>query len=220
MNLNNVLIMTGDLNIRDNNRDLLYLHHSTHADILREIADSLNLELSSSIDQISTQYMDNPQDSNLVLDLIFLHTNTEEFNNHMISLDFQSLSNHTSLSVYIIIKNSEKEKKFVNKLRNKISCINTTNIYNCEKLEEVTQEFTSIVEELWYKYSKYVNITKCSKVWWNEECNKDPTEYQTSRRRIHWIKYRKTVKIAKQIFFDNRIQEIISTNKKPWDLKN
>ena len=59
MNLNNILIMTGDFNIRDNNRDLLYLHHSTHADILREIADSLNLELSSSIDQISTQYMDN-----------------------------------------------------------------------------------------------------------------------------------------------------------------
>jgi len=60
MNLNNVLIMTGDFNIRDNSRDLLYLHHSTHADTLREIADSLNLELSSSINQISTQYMDNP----------------------------------------------------------------------------------------------------------------------------------------------------------------
>jgi len=55
--------------------------------------------------------MDNPQDSNSVLDLIFLHANTEEFNNYIISLDFQSLSNHTSLSIYIIIKNSEKEKK-------------------------------------------------------------------------------------------------------------
>ena len=133
--------------------------------------------------------------------------NAEEFNNHMISLDFQSLSDHTSLSVYIIIKNSGKEKKFVNKLRNKISCINTTNIYDCEKLEEVTQEFTSIVEKLWYKYSKYVNITKCSKVWWNEECNKDSTEYQTFRRRIHWIKYRKTVKIAKQIFLTTEFKK-------------
>ena len=56
--------------------------------------------------------MDNPQDSNSVLDLIFLHANTEEFNNYIISLDFQSLSDHTSLSIYIIIKNSEKEKKF------------------------------------------------------------------------------------------------------------
>ena len=48
--------------------------------------------------------MDNSQDSNSVLDLIFLHVNAEEFNNHMISLDFQSLSDYTSLSVYIIIK--------------------------------------------------------------------------------------------------------------------
>ena len=54
MNLNNVLIMTENFNIRDNDWDLLYLHHSTHADTVRKIADSLNLELSSPIDQIST----------------------------------------------------------------------------------------------------------------------------------------------------------------------
>jgi len=173
MNLNNVLIVTGNFNIRGNDWDFLYLYYLTHTDTLREIADSLNLELLSFIDQISTQYMDNPQDSNSVLDLIFLHANTEEFNNYIISLDFQSLSDHTFLSIYIIIKketiqdrkqtiikNSEKEKIFVNKLRNRISYIDTTNIYDYEKLEEVTQEFTSIAERLWYKYSKYVNITK------------------------------------------------------------
>ena len=31
-------------------------------------------------------------------------------------------------------------------------------------LERVMQEFASIMEELWYKYSKNVNITKYSKV--------------------------------------------------------
>ena len=67
-------------------------------------------------------------------------------------------------------------------------------------LEHTTQEFTSITEELWYKYSKSINITKCSKAWWNEEYNRDLANYQTSRRRTDWIKYRKLVRTAKKTF--------------------
>jgi len=87
----------------------------------------------------------------LVIDLIFLYANVEEFNNHTISPDLQSLSNHTSLLVCIIIeeetiqnrkqaivKNSEKEKEFINKLRNRISCIDMMDIHNSNILEEVT----------------------------------------------------------------------------------
>ena len=44
--------------------------------------------------------------------------------------------------------------------------------------------------------------------------------YQTSRRRIYWIKYKKSVRMAKRVFFDNRIQEIVLTNKRPWDFMN
>ena len=72
-----------------------------------------------------------------------------------------------------------------------------TNIYNYKWLEEVIQEFASIIEEIWYKHSKYVNITKYSKAWWNEEYNRDLVTYQASRKRKNWIKYRKTVKMAK-----------------------
>ena len=45
VNLNNVLIMTGDFDIRDSNWDPSFLHYSVHADTLREIADLFNLEL-------------------------------------------------------------------------------------------------------------------------------------------------------------------------------
>jgi len=61
-----------DFNIRDNDWDSLYPHHFTHADSLREIADSFNLELFTSIDQVPTQYANNSQDMNSVLDLMFL----------------------------------------------------------------------------------------------------------------------------------------------------
>jgi len=56
--------MIEDFNIRYNNWNLSYLYYSTYTDILREIADSFNLELSTPINQVSTWYMDNPQDSN------------------------------------------------------------------------------------------------------------------------------------------------------------
>ena len=61
-------------------------------------------------------------------------------------------SDHASLSVCIVIKeeviqdkkqtivkNSKEERKFMNKLRNKISCIDIPNILNCEILEYITQ---------------------------------------------------------------------------------
>ena len=108
---------------------------------------------------------------------MFLCANIEEFNNYLISLDFCSPSNYALLFFCIIIKkeviqdkkqtiikNSEEEKEFINELRNRISCINTTNILNSDIPEGVTQKFASIAEELWCKYSKNVNITKCSKV--------------------------------------------------------
>jgi len=67
--------MTGDLNIRDNDWDILYSHHSTHVDTIRKIADSFNLELLTLVNQVPTYYADNFQDTNSVLDLIFLCTN-------------------------------------------------------------------------------------------------------------------------------------------------
>jgi len=82
-------------------------------------------------------------------------------------------------------------------------------------LERVIQEFASIIKRLWYKYFKNVNITKYSKAWWNKECNRDLAEYQTPRKRIDWIKYKKSVRTAKRIFFYNRIQEVMLTNKRP-----
>ena len=39
-----------------------------------------------------------------------------------------------------------------------------SNITSYEMLESITQEFTAIIEDLWKKFSKIVNITKWSKV--------------------------------------------------------
>ena len=101
-NLNNVLIMTEDFNIRNNDWDLLYPHYSTHTDILREIADSFNLELSVSIEQMPTYCTNNLQDSNSVIDLMFLYTNLEELKYHVISSNIRRPSDYAPLFIHII----------------------------------------------------------------------------------------------------------------------
>lgn len=77
------------------------------------------------INQVSTCYTNNSNKANSFIDLIFFWANSGEFNNYSILPDLQSLSDHTLLTIYIIInedfiqdkyqtiiKNSEEEEKF------------------------------------------------------------------------------------------------------------
>lgn len=75
------------------------------------------------------------------------------------------------------IKNSEGKKEFINKLKVKISKMDTTNILDTIILEYVTQEFATIADHLWNKFSKLTNITRHFKAWWNKECNRDLATY-------------------------------------------
>ena len=46
VNIGNILIMTGDFNIRDNSWNLLFLYYSVYQNTLIKVADFLHLELS------------------------------------------------------------------------------------------------------------------------------------------------------------------------------
>jgi len=46
--INNVLVMTGDFNIRNSSWDSSFPHHSIHSNLLINIADSMNLYISKS----------------------------------------------------------------------------------------------------------------------------------------------------------------------------
>ena len=72
VNIYNVLIMTGDFNIRDNNWDLNYSYYSVYNNILIEVADSFSLKLSSPVNQVSTQYTDSSNNANSVINFMFL----------------------------------------------------------------------------------------------------------------------------------------------------
>ena len=63
-NINNVIIMTEDFNIRSSSWDSLFSHYSVHQDILMDIADSMNLCISKSTNQVPTEYLDNSNNLN------------------------------------------------------------------------------------------------------------------------------------------------------------
>jgi len=86
VNIPNVLAMAGNFNIRDNFWDLMYSLHSSYSDLLLDITDSLLLGLLYLTNPVPTRYLDNDQNSNLVIDLIFLRYGTVEPNNYTIYL--------------------------------------------------------------------------------------------------------------------------------------
>ena len=172
-NINNVLIMTGDFNIRDNIWDPNFPHCSIHSDFLTDIANSINLSISRSTNQVPTKYSDNQNNLNSVIDLMFLRLNLLELDNYTIHLEWRLSSDHTPLTVDIaimkehiqtrkctLVKNSKEEENFITELIRAITRLNTENIPSKEVLEQIIQKFTNE-----FKYSKVVNITKHSKVW-------------------------------------------------------
>lgn len=114
----------------------------------------------------------------MVINLCFLYSNSIKFNNYIILPELQYLSDYVFLVVnisiekeffqdkcYTIVKNSKEEKDFIAEFINSIENINMTNISNKDNLEYIVQEYSNILETIWFKYLKYINITRCSKKW-------------------------------------------------------
>ena len=186
--------MTGDFNIWDSLWDPLFDHHSSISDNLLAITDSFNLSLSYPINQVSTRYSNNANDSKSVINLMFLCCDSSKLNIHSIHPKWHLTSNHAPLTITIpiveeyiashkrtIIKNIEEEDKFIKEVITSFSKLDMSNISDIPKLEKVESDFANIVDHTWMKYSKLINITKCSKSQQNEECNKDLAIFKSSK---------------------------------------
>ena len=176
VNISNLLIMTGDFNIRDSIWDSSFPHHSSFSDNLMIIADSFNLDLLFPTNRVPNRYSDSDMRSNSVIDLMFLQSGSTEINTHSIHLDLHLSSNHTLLSITIVIKeeninlfkssiakNSEEEKNFIKDVLVAIKNINILDLSNYSKIEEVTNSLASRIEFAWKTNAKQVQITQHSK---------------------------------------------------------
>jgi len=159
VNIPNLLIMTGDFNIRDSIWDPLFSHHSTISDDLMIIADSFNLDLSIPTNQVSTRYSDTVSKANSVIDLMFLQSRSNELNNHSIHPEWRLSSDHAPITVSIpiaeeniitskfsIAKNSEEEEKFIKDVSYVIKNIDISDLLDSNKLEDATNSLALSLE--------------------------------------------------------------------------
>ena len=231
MNIPNLLVMTGDFNIRDSIWDLSFHHHLAISDNLMIIADSFNLDLSFLAHCIPTRYLDIAGELNSVINLMFLWSGLTELNNHSVHLDWYLSSDHAPLTVsiaideeninsfrYSIAKNSEEEIHFIKEVKHTIRSVDISDISDPIKLEETTNSLTSKIEYAWRMNSKWVNITKYSKSWWNKEYRCVLNNYRMTRNLENWKIFKSTVKSTKWSFFNTKIQEIANKKQGSWEL--
>ena len=148
VNISNVLLMTGDFNIRDSLWDPTFPFHSSISDDLIMIADSFDLSLSSPTNPGPTRFSDTTGESNLVIDLMFLCHRSAELDNHSILPDYCLSSDHAPLiidipiaeefiqsSKFTIPPNSEQEAKFIKDVISSFSKLDTSHIESIDNLE-------------------------------------------------------------------------------------
>ncbi|CAA7267573.1 unnamed protein product [Cyclocybe aegerita] len=87
-----------------------------------------------------------------------------------------------------------------------------------EGIEALADAITTAFSDAWLAHSTESKPTKRSKSWWTDECSETFGVYQLSRSLADYNKFKKACKDTKHDFFDERIAEIATSRKRPWDL--
>ena len=103
VNIDNVLVMTGDFNIRDSSWDITFPHYFTISDNLMIVADSFNLVLSTPTNPCPTRYSNMTEEANLVIDLMFLWYGSSKLNQHSIHSECRLSLDYAPLTIIIPI---------------------------------------------------------------------------------------------------------------------
>jgi len=176
VNINNVVLMTGDFNIRDSLWDSSFPFHLAISNNLIIVVDSFNLALSSPTNSCPTRYSETARESNSVINLIFLCYDSSELDQHSILLESRLSSDHASLTVIIplseeiiqmskliLTPKSNQESEFIKDVILKFKDLNITSIKDIDKLERVIKQFGTIIDQAWTKNAKISKISKYSK---------------------------------------------------------
>ena len=158
--IDNILLMTGDFNIRDSLWDLSIPHYSSISDDLIIIADSFNLALLMLINPCPTRYSNTAGEANSVIDLMFLCYGSRELDRHSIHPNSRLSSDHAPLSINISIdeeivctsklsisQKSKQETAFVKKVILDLKNLDTSNITDTERLEHIVNQLEVIIEQ-------------------------------------------------------------------------
>jgi len=102
-------------------------------------------------------------------------------------------------------KNSEEKENFIKEISYIIKNIDVSDLLDSNKLENTTNSLTLSLKNTWRMNSKWVNITRYSKSWWNEEYSLALSNYRLTRSLDNWKLFKSKVKSSKQSFFNLKI---------------
>jgi len=77
-------------------------------------------------------------------------------------------------------------------------------------LEGIVNSLATNVDNIWHKHSRKVNITKHSKAWWDDNCQKNLDKYKQSKQLEDWKKFKGMVKKMKCNFFDEKLMRLLT----------
>ena len=180
-----------------------------------------------------TRFSDTAGESNSIIDLMFLWHGSEKLDNHSILPEWRLSSDHAPLIIDIPIleetiqtsklaipPNSEQDTEFIKDLISNFSKLDTSNIEDIDELDQIVNQLSVIIEQMWFKNAKKSRSSKHSKQWWSELCRNALSTYRSERSRENWKSFKLAVKDAKRTFFDNKIHEIVNKSWGPWELMN
>ena len=195
-----------------------------------DLADSLGLVCSLLELLVPTHYLDTDGHANSVIDLIFLGMSCAQVL-HCIEPDLRWPSDHASLLVNlsILLENicfskkvlkhdSDKENNFLFSIFMGLCALNFSRLNFVDDLNLLSKAVSRIISNAWDANARNITATTRSKEWWNNECRNALATYRCTEAREDWHLFCSTTRSTKRSFFDDRIAEIASTNKRPWDL--
>jgi len=117
-------------------------------------------------------------ESNLTIDLMFLHYGLSKLDHHSIHLENCLSSDHTPLSINIPIfeeviltskllipPKSDQETAFIKEIILNFKNLDTSDIGDKEKLECIINQLGVIIDQAWMKNAKKSRASKHSKQW-------------------------------------------------------
>ena len=179
---------------------------------------------------VPTHYLDISSHANSVINLIFLDINCAQVIHH-IEPDLRWPSDHAPLIIDLPIapeniqvhrkvlkQDSEEEAAFLLFVSKGLSQLDFSALDSVTGLDMLSEAISELFADCWATYAKRITVTSCSKEWWNNKCKTTLETYRQTGEWLDWSSFRSTTRQAKRQFFDNRIAEIASTNKQPWNL--
>jgi len=99
-----------------------------------------------------------------------------------------------------------------------LRALNFSRLDSVDDLDLLSKAISRVISNAWDANARNITVTTQSKKWWNNECRDVLATYRRTGAREDWHLFHSTTRSAKRSFFDNRIAEIASINKCPWDL--